>query len=328
MNEQLVSFIENSFMAPLLKDKNITDISYNGVSLFYVDNEKGRQKSKIIVKPEEVIDFLRQIANFSEKQFSFTNPNLDVSIGKYRINAMHTSIVRVEDNKSCSFAMRIGSKELRVKTNSSFINEDCEKFLNDCLFKGKSIIIAGPTGSGKTELQKFLLSRLPNNSRVIIIDNIQELENLRSYENLDITSWQISPNNPNASIDELIRCALRSNPDWLVVAEARGKEMNQVLTSVMTGHPIITTIHAESLEAIPKRVCRMILSADTTQKYEDILNDVYDHIKYYVFLNREYALNNEVKRYIESIGELQKDGTMKIIYKREEKWKRLILFLF
>ena len=317
MNDQLVSFIENSFMAPLLKDKNITDISYNGVSLFYVDNEHGRQKAKINVNPNEVIDFLRQIANFSEKQFSFTNPNLDVSIGKYRINAMHTSIVRVENDKSCSFAMRISSKEIRIKDDSSFINKECENFLINCLFKGKSIVIAGPTGSGKTELQKYLLSKLEDNARVIIIDNIQELENLRKFENLDITSWQISPNNSNASIDELIRCALRSNPDWLVVAEARGKEMNQVLTSVMTGHPIITTIHAESLEAIPKRVCRMVLSADTTQRYEDILSDVYDHLKYYVFLNREYALNHDVKRYIESIGELQKDGSMKIIYKRK-----------
>lgn len=319
MNEKLLTYIENSFLSPLLSDPEVTDISYNGVSFFYVHNEKGRLKSQIKASPEEILNFIRQIANYAERQFSYTIPMLDVSIRKYRLNAVHTSIVRVDNDKSCSFSMRIGSKDSRITPNSEFINEECEKFLVNCLENEESIVIAGPTGSGKTELQKYLLSKLRKNSRVIVIDNIQELENLRQYEDLDLTSWQISPNNPNATMEELIKNALRSNPDWLVVAEARGKEMNEVLTSVMTGHPIITTLHAKSLEAIPKRVCRMVLSADTTQKYEDIFEDVYEHIKYYVFLNRKYSGDGEVRRYIESIGELQNDGSMKVIFKKGKK---------
>jgi len=317
MNDKLISYIENSFLSPLLIDKDITDISYNGVSFFYVHNEKGRLKSDIQASNEEVMDFIRQIANFSEKQFSYTVPMLDVSIGRYRLNAVHSSIVRVENEKACSFAIRIGSKETRIKYDSDFLTKEGEALLVGCLNKGESIVIAGPTGSGKTELQKYLLSKLRKNSRVIVIDNIQELENLRQYEDLDLTSWQVSPNNTNASIQELIKNALRSNPDWLVVAESRGKEMNEALNSVMTGHPIITTIHAKSLEAIPKRICRMVMQADTTQKYDDIYDDVFDHIKYYVYLNRNYD-SEKVERYVESIGELQKDGAMKIIYKRKK----------
>ena len=316
MNERALSFLENSFLSPLLKDKDITDVSYNGVSFFYVHNDKGRMKSNIKVPSEDVLNFIRQIANFSENQFSYMSPNLDVSVGKYRLNAVHPSIVRVENEKACSFSMRIGSKETRIKSDSEFISKEAEAFLLKCLENEESIVIAGPTGSGKTELQKYLLSKLKKNSRVIVIDNILELENLRQFEDLDLTSWQVSPNNPNVSMQELIRTALRSNPDWLVVAEARGKEMADVLTSVMTGHPIITTLHAKSLEAIPKRVCRLIMQSDQTQKYEDILEDVYEHIKYYIYLNRKFINNKKVVRYIDSIGELQKDGSMKVIYKR------------
>lgn len=316
MNEKLIAYIENSFLSPLLMKKDITDISYNGVSFFYVDNEKGRIKSNIQATNEEVMDFLRQIANYSEKQFSFSNPNLDVSIGKYRINAEHSSIVRVENEKAVSFAMRISSKDNRIKQGSEFLSKEGEDFLVDLLNKGESIVIAGATGSGKTELQKYLLSKLRKNTRVIVIDNIQELENLRKFEDLDLTSWQVNQNNPNASIQELVKCALRSNPDWLVVAEARGPDMNDVLNSVMTGHPIITTIHAKSVEAIPKRMCRMVMMADNTQKYEDILDDVSEHIKYYVYLKRDY-LNGKVVRYVDTIGELQNDGSMKIFYKRK-----------
>ena len=317
MNERLLLFIENSFLSPLFKDKEITDISYNGVSFFYVHNKKGRVKSKIKACNEEVIDFIRQIANYSEKQFSYSSPSLDVSISKYRLNAMHPSIVRVANDKATSFSLRIGSTETRIKSGSDFLPKEAEDFLVNCLRNEESLVIAGPTGSGKTELQKYLLSKLKKNSRVIVIDNIQELENLRQYKDLDLTSWQVSNNNPNASIQELIRNALRSNPDWLVVAEARGKEMSDVLSSVMTGHPIITTIHAKSIEAIPKRICRMIMEADTTQKYEDILDDVQEHLKYYIYLNREYNKSDKVVRYVESIGEFQKDGSMKIVYRRK-----------
>lgn len=317
MNEKAIKYIEESFLKNLLKDPGITDISYNGVSIFYMHNKTGRNQSEQKITSAEALDFIRQIANFTEKQFSYSLPVLDVSIGKYRINAVHSSIVRVKNDKSCSFCIRIGSEESRINGDDYFMSKECLDYLVNKLENEESIVIAGPTGSGKTELQKFLLSKLRKNSRVIVIDNIQELENLRNNENLDLTSWQVSSNNPNASIQELIRNALRSNPDWLVVAEARGKEMNEVLNSVMTGHPIITTLHAKSIEAIPKRICRMVLMADTTQKHEDIFEDIYEHMKVYIFLNRKITNDGNVLRYIESIGEIDKENHMKIIYRKE-----------
>ena len=317
MNEKLLKYIENSFLKDLLSNDGITDISYNGKNIFYLHNLNGRIKADIKVNNFEVLDFIRQIANLSEKQFSYSTPFLDVSIGKYRINAVHPSIVRVKNDKSCSFSIRIGSEESRITTDFNFLNEECRKFLNDAIRDEKSIVIAGKTGSGKTELQKYLLLNLTNNSRVIVIDNIEELEHVRVNENLDLTSWQISPNNINASIQELVRNALRSNPDWLVVAESRGKEMNEILNSVMTGHPIITTLHAESLEDVPSRICRMVEMAEVTQKHDSILNDIYNHIKVCVFLKRRIDPIKGVIRYVESIAEFQKDQTMKIIYRRK-----------
>lgn len=318
MNEKLITFIENSFLKDLFSNTEITDVSYNGVNVFYQHNKLGRMKADFKVSQSEVIDFIRQIANFAERQFSFATPILDVSIGRYRINAVHPSIVRVGDDKACSFAIRVGSTESRIKNDKDFISEDALMFLDKALEEGESLVISGPTGSGKTELQKFLLTRLRKNSRIIVIDNIQELDNVRINDDLDITSWQISPSNPSGSALELIRNALRSNPDWLVVAEARGKEMNDVLNSVMTGHPIITTLHAKKIETIPHRICRMVEMANTNQKREDILEDIKEHIRIYVQLNRKINKDGSVKRYVESIGEMQEDGKMKIVFRREK----------
>ena len=84
-----IDYLEQSFLKPLLSSSNITDISYNGKDIFYVDNDLGRLKSDIVIDKQAAKDFVRQIANLSEKQFSFQNPKLDVSFGKYRFNALH-----------------------------------------------------------------------------------------------------------------------------------------------------------------------------------------------------------------------------------------------
>lgn len=318
MNEKLINYIESSFIKNLVEIPDVTDISFNGKTLFYLHNTEGRKKADIKVDATKANDFIRQIANFSEKQFSYSMPILDVSVGRYRINAVHQSIVRVFNDKSCSFSIRICSNDLKIIDDYKFINEDCRKYLKDALENEESIVIAGPTGSGKTELQKFLLTNLRDNSRVIVIDNVEELEAVRINENIDITSWQISQSNQNSSIQELVKNALRSNPDWLVVAESRGKEMNEVLNSVMTGHPIITTLHARRIEDVPLRICRMVEMSNVNQKHDDILDDVQSNLRIYVFLNRKYKNDGGVERYIESIGEIQDDHTMKIIYRRKK----------
>lgn len=320
MTSKLVQYIESSFISYLLSDKNITDISYNGVNVFYQHNRLGRKKADIKVSQEEVMDFIRQIANMSEKQFSFTSPFLDISVDRYRINAVHSSLVRVGNAKSISFSIRIASCESRIKNDKNFMDSDAKKILETMLANNESIIVAGPTGSGKTELQKYLLSSLPNYSRIIIIDNIQELDFIRTNEDLDITSWQVTPQSKEGTFEELIRNALRSNPDWLVIAESRGKEMNDVLNSVMTGHPIISTIHAKDVLSVPHRMVRMVEMSDTSEDYDEIMEDILTHIKCYVYVNKKIKSNGEVTRFIESIALVnKKTNKLETVYQRKEK---------
>ena len=316
MNTRLMNYIEDSFLKPLLEIETITDISYNGVSIFYMDNIKGRRKYDVEITSEEATDFIRQIANLAERQFSFTSPTLDISISRYRINAQHSSIVRVGDEKSVSFSIRIASKEIRIDESNKFMETKARKILLEAMNEKKSIVIAGPTGSGKTELQKYLISKLEDFTRVIIIDNVQELDYVRFNPNLDVTSWQISPTIQQGNAQELIRNALRNNPDWLVVAESRGKEMSDALNAVMTGHPIITTLHAKSVEAIPRRIMRMVQMNDNKESPEDILSDIYEHIDYYVYLNRSLSKGKKVERFVESIANISESGKLQIIYQR------------
>lgn len=319
MNERLVNYIDQSFLKPLLEIETITDISYNGVSLFYMDNVLGRQKYPEDISSELAMDFIRQVANLAERQFSYTCPSLDFSISRYRINATHSSIVRIGDQKSISFSIRIASKNIRIDESESFMSEEARLLLFQAISKKKSIVIAGPTGSGKTELQKYLISKMEDYTRIIIIDNVQELDYVRFNPKLDITSWQISPSIPQGNAQELIRNALRNNPDWLVVAESRGKEMSDALNAVMTGHPLITTLHAKTIESIPRRMMRMIQMNNNKEQPEDILSDIYEHIDYYVYLNRKITKDKKVERYVESIATIDESNQFKVVYRKENK---------
>lgn len=316
--DKLIHTLNNSFLGSLLEDPQITDISYNGQSVFYLHNLKGRNKADIEIDENSAKDFIRQIANLAEKQFSFQNPKLDVSFGKYRINAVHPSIARRNNEKCLTFSIRIASEKQIIKSDSNFLNAELVSLFNVLLRTKASIIIGGITGTGKTEFQKYLISSLENYTRIIIIDNVLELDNLSLDNELDINVWQSDENSKESSIQELVKNALRSNPDWLIVAESRGKEMLEVLNSAMTGHPILTTIHAFDINSMPTRIARMVMMKEQTQNFDVLLGDIFYNFRFYVFLKREINKNGCVKRYIDEVAEFDCKGRKTTIYKREK----------
>ena len=282
-----VAYIEESFLKDLLTDSSITDISYNGKDIYYLHNYLGRQKSDIKVTENEVRDFIRQISNISEKQFSIQNPKLDVSLGKYRINATHPSIGRMHYEHCLTFSIRIASTTPIITDKSTFLNAELISLFTVLMRSKMSIIIGGLTGTGKTEFQKYLIYKIPMYSKLIIIDNVLELDSLTLDHDLDISIWQADEKNKESNIQELVKNALRNNPDYLIVAESRGKEVIEVLNSAMTGHPIITTIHAFDINSMPTRIARMVLMNEQKQDFDILMHDIYYNFRLYVYLKRK-----------------------------------------
>lgn len=314
MTDKIVEYIENSFLKDLLKDESVTDISFNGEVIYYKDNLKGRLKSDLIISKNEAYSFVRQIANLTDSLFSYTNPILDVSVGRYRINATHSSISRKNREKITTFSIRIGYEKLRIQDNDGFINPLAMKLLLAAIRSNNSIVISGKTGTGKTEFQKYLLSKLPAFSRVITIDNINELETDNFVKDIDSLTWlNRSLESNSVDIEMLIKNALRSTPDWLIVGEARGKEMLTLLNSVMSGHPTITTLHAKKSEYTYKRMTRMAMIGNESLIYKETLNDIYDHFKVIVHLKSYYDFNKKAYiRYVDEIGTNYQNKYMKL----------------
>lgn len=310
-----IDFIEHSFLSTLLKEEDITDISYNGKDIFYVSNTRGRMKSSIIIEHQIAKDFIRQLANFAERQFSFTCPILDISIGKYRINSMHQSVARINDDGVITFSIRIASSKCRIEENGSFFTAELAHLLKILIDNHQSLVIGGVTSSGKTELQKYLLSKMKENERVVVIDNVLELDASRN-DKLDLTCWQVDSNDERVDASMLIRNALRNNPDWLIVAESRGKEMVDVLNSAMTGLPIITTLHSLDCESMPYRMGRMMMKSEQKIDYQEALKDIYYHFHFYIYLSKKVK-KRKVERFISTINYVDENGSVYKLYERK-----------
>ncbi len=321
MNLKLIEFIENSFLKELLERESITDISFNGEKLFYQDNLSGRLQSDLVVTNDEVYAFLRQIANLTDQLFSIANPILDVSVGRYRISALHSSLARKNRDKVFNFSIRLGYDKLRIKDDGSFINKRALSLLDEAINKKCSIVIAGKTGTGKTEFQKFLISRMNENTRIILIDNINEFETNYFKDNLDSQTWLV--NNQKNNFDDLIKNALRNNPDWLVVGEARGEEMKACLNSTMSGSPTITTMHARDSESIYHRIARMCMINSKNLVFEETLEDVKEHFKFLVYVKKIFdEKTKSYIRYVDSISTNDK-GKFLEVYKYPSTFRKL-----
>jgi pilus assembly protein CpaF len=265
--------------------KEVTDISFNGEGLYYVSNIKGRMKASFGVSVQEVGGLLREIANLSERQFSYSSPILDVSFSRYRLNAVFSSLARCRNEKTYTFSLRLAAEKTPLDDDPSFFSGESQKILLSLLNQNESIVIGGQTGSGKTELEKWLLYHLQAGKRVIVIDNVEELDMVKNPM-IDLSTWLVNPSLPGASFPALIKNALRNNPDYIVVAEARGEEMMDALLSAMSGHPIIMTIHAKDITSLPERMARLAMLTSEKLVKEEILEDVLHHFHYYVYLEK------------------------------------------
>lgn len=318
MSERAVRFLESSFLKDILLIPGVTDVSYNGESFFYEANEEGRRKADLRQDEGDVAAFLRQIANLTERQFSYRSPILDVSFSRYRLNAVFPSLSRSHDAKTCSFSLRIGSDRDILEGDGDFFGGS-KPFLLTALKEGENIVIGGPTSSGKTELEKWLLRRMEGNKRVIVIDNLEEL-GMVSNPNIDLTTWLVNDSLPMATFPSLVKNALRSDPDYIVIAEARGGEMLEGILSALSGHAIITTIHAKSLLEMPERMARLAMMGDRRLSETELSDDVHRLFRYFAFLGKRQRDDGKVERRVEEIGRTNpRTGEIEVVFQRRGK---------
>jgi len=315
-NEKKVrEFIFSSPLRTLLDDEDVTDISYNGASIFFFTHRHGRQKSDIKLSHGEANDFIRQIANLNNVLFSTAKPIMDTSVANLRISAIHDSLARKNGEKVTHFSIRKHSQNIidfRQKEAGNSLLFDLLSAYVQCKL---SIAISGKAGSGKTEMQKYILTLLPKNERVVLIDSVDEIEESNQYD-LDLSIWRVNDND-ELRTQELIRASLRQNPDWIILAEARGKEMKDILSSIRSGHPSIFTCHSLRAELTPYRILELIGNPNLIDYSKVRIDDITNHIPLYVHMEKKITSKGIVHQVSQVV--IYEQSKPHLIYQKKKK---------
>lgn len=296
---------------PFIIDDNVTDIKWNGRNLWIDDLNKGRYMSDIQLSDEFLDILTSRIASHANVHFNVSKPSLQAETDTLRIHAIHP--FRTGDH---TYILAIRKTPAKARLNSQNIIK--QKYA-DKLFVALigaivrahlSGFIIGDVGSGKTELEKYIASFIPDNESALTVEDTLEMKLNIIYPHKDISAVKIDDDYPAS---QAIRDALRLLTKWLLIAEARGREISTILEGASTGCVAWSTIHSENTWEIPDRIGQMA-SADVDK--ETLENNVY------MFFN----VGIKVKREIKPNGIFRKIDQI-CFFHRDDKENRIVVFM-
>ena len=290
MDNLIFSQIDFGPLKQFLDDDNVTDVSYsnNGqVHLKTLDKGVYRVENPLINNAlMEKIAF--QCSNVMGKTFNMAHPFLDAESAELRLNFVHESIA----TNGIACVIRKTPAKIRLNKdkllNENYVSLSVHDFLIKCVEGHCNIIVSGETGSGKTELVKYLASHTKENEKVITIEDTLELHLDRIFPHRDIVAMKT--NNIASYSDVLVTC-MRQNPRWILLSEVRSAEaVTAVRNSISSGHNILSTIHSDKASGIPMRMYSLL---ETNLDIDQFLKSMhrYIHLGIHVkgYMSKQYG---------------------------------------
>jgi len=285
INDNLFSNIDFGPLKQYLDDDNITDISYsNNGQVWLKSLDKGVYRVENPGINNELMEKIAfQCANIMGKTFNMASPLLDSESSELRMNFIHDSIAR----NGIAAVFRKTPAKIRLEKakiiEQKYITTGIHDFLIECVKGHCNMIVSGETGSGKTELVKYLASHTATNEKIITIEDTLELHLDRIFPERDIVSMKT--NNIASYSDVLVGC-MRQNPKWILLSEVRSAEaVTAVRNSISSGHNILSTIHADKAASIPYRLYSLL---ESNIDVEQFMTTIYRYIQLGIHVRARY----------------------------------------
>ncbi len=246
-----------------LSDPKVSEIMVVDPNTIYIEESgKLRLSEARFTDDERVRAVIERIVTPLGRRIDESSPLVDARLKDgSRVNAV---IKPIALRGSCITIRKFSKVPLTLEKLTGFgsINAQMGRFLTRCVIAKKNIVISGGTGSGKTTLLNVLSAAIPEEDRIVTIEDAAELQLQQPH----VVALETRPPNLEGkgeySIRDLVKNALRMRPDRIVVGECRGGEALDMLQAMNTGHDgSMTTTHANSpREAIARLETLVLMS--------------------------------------------------------------------
>jgi pilus assembly protein CpaF len=271
----------------LLLDESVSEIMGNPDASWWYERDG-------VVCREETVHFeagrlrtgLEVIANHLGKRLDEDNPLLHAQLPDgSRIAAVIPPVVRPAP------ALTIRKFTSRRYTVDDLIargtlTRSLADYLSEQIANGKTLLISGGTGTGKTTLLNILAQAIPEQERIVVIEDTAELR--IEKPNVLAVECQTDTFKARISFDDLLKSALRWRPDRIILGEVRGIEARTLLDSFNTGHAgSLATIHANSAEKALRRFTNLVVRSHSQTTFSDAEAEIGEAVDLIVHLERK-----------------------------------------
>ena len=275
-------------LEPLLKEPSISDILVNRFDKVYI--ERGGRLSLTAVRFKDnahLLHIIEKIVSQVGRRIDEAQPIVDARLADgSRVNAIIPPLAL--DGPSLSIR-RFGRHVITSEEMLTYhtLTRGMLRFLAACVQAKVTILISGGTGSGKTTMLNALSRFIPEDERIITIEDTAELQ----LQQRHVVKFETRPPNLNKeggiNQRQLVRTALRMRPDRIIVGECRGPEALDMLQAMNTGvEGSQSTVHANSPRDAFSRLEAMVLMSDVEIPSRVILQQLASAIKIVVQLSR------------------------------------------
>lgn len=248
---------------PLLNDDTINEIMVNGPYKVYIERNGKIEKTNITFRDSEhLMRIIDRILAPLGRRVDESCPYMDARLPDgSRVNVIIPPLSLIGPVLTIrKFARNPFTVEKLIEIGT--ITPEAIEFLKACVVARLNIVISGGTGSGKTTLLNVLSGFIPNDERIITIENAAELQLRQEH----VVTLETRPPNiegkGEVTMRDLVINALRMRPDRIIVGEVRGGEALDMLQAMNTGHDgSLTTLHSNSPRDALARIETMVLMA-------------------------------------------------------------------
>ena len=269
--------IDMGVLKPFLSDNYIEDISCDGVGPIFIEHKifKGLKSVIEFKVSSELDEFVVKMAERIKRPITYRSPIVDATLlDGSRINIVYgTAISRHGSNFSIRKVNEVPLSILNI-VESGGIDYLCAAYLWVCVEYGMSLFVSGETASGKTTLLNAITTFIPPENKIVTIEDTPELtvphRNWVREVALAKGKGEGDGGSGEVSMFDLLKAALRQRPNQILVGEIRGVEGAVAFGAMQTGHPVMSTFHAASVEKLIQRLCGDPINIPRT--YVDNLN--------------------------------------------------------